>query len=420
MSETPDPVLKPIGDSLFVIWRQYQVTMEFSRISDHRDTLSAEVCLVSEALGPVHWARVNLASTQGRTALIRASDEAVPGLPWRNIVDTSCRQVALHLRRGEPAVAMEPAARVTPRWLVEPLIPHGDMTVLFGDGGAGKSLLALALAVGGLLGQPLGGPWRVGDVQKVLYLDWESDRETHNERLYGLCQREAIPPERIYHRKLWRPLTDTLDQVRADADRLGVDLVICDSLGAAAGPEPEGADAAVRTLMALRGLPGTKIVIAHVSKASAEMARSRPFGSVYVQNLARSVIEARRLETDDDEDSMTVSLYHRKTNVGRLAKPSALLFSWGIDGGIMVQKSDPDLSSAGLTRQILDVLLGGNRSVTGLAQELGAKPGSVRTILNRLAKRNTVLKIVTPGVTDEKKHLWGLIDTRRNNDEREA
>jgi hypothetical protein len=415
-----EPAFRVIGDSLWLTWPSHQLTLEFSRISDHRDTLSAEVVIVSEAFGPVHWARVNLASTQGRGALIRASEDALPGLPWRTLIETACRKVALHLRRSEPAIPLQAAARTKPRWLVDPLIPLGEMTVLFGDGGAGKSLLALAIAIAGLQGYPLGGPWAVGDVQRVLYLDWESDRETHSERLWALTRREELAADRIFHRRLWRPLVDELEHVRADTDRHHTDLVICDSLGAASGPEPEGADAAVRTLMALRGLPGTKLVIAHVSKASAEMARSRPFGSVYVQNLARSVIEARRVEDDGDDSEMTVSLYHRKTNVGQLAKPSALCFSWDPDGSIVVQKANPDLSSAGLSRQIIDVLLGGNRSVTSLAKELETKSSVVRTTLNRMAKRNIVIKLVTLGVTDEKKHLWGLVDTRRNTDEPEA
>lgn len=410
-----EPVLKPIGESLWAVWQSRQVTLEFSRFADHRDTLSAEVSIVS-ALGPLHWARVNLASTQGRNALIKAAEEASGENGWRPIIDRSCQMVARRFRESEPAAALVAAPRSSTRWLVEPVVPDGDMTVLFGDGGAGKSLLALALALGGILGHPVAG-WKVGSLAHALYLDWESDARTHGERLWGLTRAFEMPPEgAILHRRLYRPLTEDLATIRADCDRCKADLVVVDSLGAACGPEPEGADAAVRTLMAIRGLPGTKLVIAHVSKASAEQSRSRPFGSVYVQNLARSVIEARAQEVVEEGDELRVSLYHRKSNVGRLARPSAVMFSWGIDESITITRADPDLKSAGLAPQILAALRRGTQTVTELAEELDAGRASVKTTLNRLENRNKVVRLVTVSGGRGKKAQWGLRDENRNTD----
>lgn len=410
-----DPIVKPIGDSVWVIWPEQ--TFEFSRFHESRDTLTAELAVVAPTRGGLlHWARLNLASTQGRNAVAKSLEEADPTTAWRVTLEQACRLVARHLRAGEPAEPLVAAALNGTRWLVEPLVPLGDMTVLFGDGGAGKSLLALALAIAGIQGHPLSQAWRVGPVQRVLYLDWESDRATHGDRLWSLTSsRERLPDGVILHRRLWRPLTDGLEQIRADADRHHADLIICDSLGAACGPEPEGADAAVRTLMALRGLPGTKLIIAHVSKASAEQSRSRPFGSVYVQNLARSVIEARRLDTPDEESEMTVSLYHRKANSGRLSKASALTFSWEVDGSITVQGANPDLTAAGLGLQILEALLLGNASVATLANDLEATRGTVRKELARLKKRGKVTEVATHEGENKKETLWGLLDTKRGN-----
>ena len=277
----PDPVLSPIGESLWVIWRD-RAALEFSRVSEHRDSLSAEVT-VSNAAGTVlHWARVNLASTQGRAALVRALEEAEPTDDWRPIVERSCRMVAAHVRTGDPAVPLVAEAPKTDlRWAVRDWIPAGQITVLFGDGGAGKSFFALTLALSGLLGRPVTARWSMMSLRRVLYLDWEADTGEQQVRLWRLTAGLGSQPQdgAILHRTMRRPLRDEIAAVRDEAARGGVDFVICDSLAPASGPEPEHADAALSTLLALRSLAVTVLCIAHVSKAQADSkAPARPYG----------------------------------------------------------------------------------------------------------------------------------------------
>jgi hypothetical protein len=230
-------------------------------------------------------------------------------------------------------------------------------------------------------------------------------------------RRELVTAGAILHRRLWRPLADTIDVIRTDADRHRADLIICDSLGAACGSEPESADAAVRTLMALRSLPGTKLIIAHVSKASADLTRSRPYGSVYVANLARSLIEARRVETIG-ERILTVSLFHRKTNIGQFGPSTAVTFRWDADESIDVFSGRPDMRSAALPVQILDLLIAGHKTAVELAHELGAKASTVRTALARLVEEHRVVRLATgPGEEGgrNREARWGL--RARNGDE---
>ena len=59
---------------------------------------------------------------------------------------------------------------------------------MFGDGGVGKSYLALALALAGLLARPLSARWRVAPLRRVLYLDWESGRDEQQARLWRLTR----------------------------------------------------------------------------------------------------------------------------------------------------------------------------------------------------------------------------------------
>ena len=412
-----EPALRALGDDLWVAWPSRGLTMEFSRIVEHRDTLSAEVSVASEAQGELHWARLNLAATQTRATLARALEEAAPTHPWRELVEQACRLVAKHLRAGEPAVALVPELKTEARWFVPGWIPLNQLSVLCGDGGTGKSLFALALALAGLTGQAPSPSWRAAAIARVLYLDWEADRAEQQTRLWGLVNGTERPADgAIVHRTMRRPLRDEIGPVRAECARLGVDFVIADSLGPACGPEPESADAAIVTLSALRSLGVTTLCIAHVSKQAADAkGPSRPFGSVYVSNLARSVIEARRSDAGlDNQDEMTLSLYHRKSNQGRLCSPTAFTFSFGFDGRLTLRSGEPDLSRALLSTQVLDALRAGSKTASEIAEELDATSGSVKKALQRLETRDRVVRLV-PGDRGKKQETqWGRRDDTRD------
>ena len=411
-----DPLLKPIGESLFVVWKDRAV-LEFSRVVEHRDTLSAEVTVSNYVGTELHWARVNLASTQGRGALIRAVDEAEPTGDWRPIIERSCRMVAKHVRLGEPAVPLIAAPPESERrWAVQDWIPHGQITVLFGDGGAGKSYLALMLALSGLLDRALTPRWRMTALHRVLYLDWEADAAEQRVRLWRLSEGlgSSVLDGAILHRTMRRPLKDEIATIRAEVARGEVDFVIADSLAPASGPEPEHADAALSALLALRSLAVTVLCLAHVSKAQADAkAPARPYGSVHIQNLARSTIEARASEDDDRQDA-TVTLYHRKSNFGKRCPPAALRFTFDPAGPVRVSSGEPDTGGASLAFQILDALRQSARTSAALAEELDTTPSRIRAELSRLAKRNSVVRLNDPGVGRGKETQWARPDIKRS------
>lgn len=71
-------------------------------------------------------------------------------------------------------------------WLVQGMIPMNTVSLLYGDGGTGKSLIALQLAVSTVLGrlwigkQPVCGP--------VIYYSAEDDRAELHRRLGAICR----------------------------------------------------------------------------------------------------------------------------------------------------------------------------------------------------------------------------------------
>jgi len=413
-----DPVLTPLGDSLWVVWPE-RGTLEFARVAEHSDSLSAEVTVVSVAAGELSWSRLNLASAQSRAGLARLLEERDPGQDWRAMLDRSCRLVARHLRAGEPAVALVPAPPPAAHWLVEGLVPAGQLSVVFGDGGVGKSYLALALALAGLLARPLSARWRVAPLRRVLYLDWESGRDEQQARLWRLTRGLGSTPVdgALLHRTMRRPLLDDLPALRAEVAREHVDLVIADSLAPACGPEPETASAVVPALLGLRSLAVTVLILAHVSKQTADVrAPGRPFGSVFVQNLARSTIEARRSEaTGEGEPGYTLTLYHRKANEGEMLRPSALDFRWTDPGTLTVRAGQAEMGWASLPQQVLDALRT-PKTARQLAEELEVTPASAKKTLQRLEKRDNVIRLSGTDGGRGNEQLWARTDRKRDMD----
>lgn len=82
---------------------------------------------------------------------------------------------------------------VPPRkWHVEDLIPSNTVTILGGDGGTGKSLLALQLAVATATGTKWIGR-EVDQPGKALVLSAEDDEEELQRRVAAICDAEGLP-----------------------------------------------------------------------------------------------------------------------------------------------------------------------------------------------------------------------------------
>jgi hypothetical protein len=296
------------------------------------------------------------------------------------------------------------------RYLVPKLLLAGETNLLYADGGHGKSWLALALAAAVSTGTALPGGLRPTATLPVLLLDWESDQAEHADRLAsyleGLLGEHVIP--RLYYRPMERALADEIATVRTEAARLKAGLVIVDSAAPACGSEPEGSDAAIRLMNALRGLaPATRLVLAHVSKASAESrGLSRAFGSVFMTNLARNAWELRRAEEDGSTD-LILAAFHRKSNAGPLLPPLGFRLAFA-DGMTTLHAHDlreaPDLAArASLAYRIRAALAAGAQTAAILAETIEASEDSVARTLRRLTAKGVLVQL-----GDRKPFTWGL------------
>jgi hypothetical protein len=165
------------------------IEFEIDRLRRKFDELTGELTVRcrkfpgARTFGPddvLSVADLNLSSLRSRKE--RADHLAVrsqaPDVDWYGLLEEFCQRVLTADRSGGPAVLLRDVARPAPDSLfdVDGLrLPRVHPAVLFGDGGAGKSYLALYIA-GQLARRGL----------SVLFADWEFSGDDHRERLERL------------------------------------------------------------------------------------------------------------------------------------------------------------------------------------------------------------------------------------------
>src|SRR5215217_6011388 len=212
-------------------------------------------------------------------------------------------------------------------YVVEDLVPKDHTTSLFGDGGAAKSILALSAATAVAGGAT---KWLGREVYNcpVLYADFELDADEQRRRAYqvarGICL-DKPPHDLLYVSGLGRPAGEVLKGCLNVCIAEGVGLLIIDSLGIALQGDAEAARDVIRFhhdyLDPFRTAGVTLLVIDHQGKIQAgeRYQNKRSFGSVYKENLARSVIQVE--PGDRGEGLLTVKLRQTKHNFGSKAEP---------------------------------------------------------------------------------------------------
>lgn len=308
------------GDTYQFQW-DIGIAIEMARFTESsRDGLGCEIAVTSSLPpkpGLLHHARFNLMSTQARKTLATALDARVEGIDFSGLLEYACWHAIQQWRDGDPIINLwDVPPRATPRMLVDPFIEHGGPTTLYGDGGTGKSLIAMALALTVTAAIPLLGPVPPSVQGPVLYLDWETDEYIHSERLQALSRgyHGTLLPAPMHYRRQQSSLTESASYIKREVARLGVVLVIADSLGAARGGDADSADLTIRTFNAARAFGCPVLFVDHLPKNAKD--RTKPFGSVFTHNLSRITWFA---EKGGAGPGLVVGLTNQKANNGPLA-----------------------------------------------------------------------------------------------------
>lgn len=277
-------------------------------------------------------------------------------------------------REGEPMVLLRdiPKPAADDGISVEnlPLLRRHPV-ILFGDGGAAKSYVALYLA-GRLEQQGL----RTG------VFDWELAGEDHRVRLELLFGPEKMPA--VHYRRCDRPLHYSVDRLRRDAELHRLDYLIYDSVAFACDGPAEAAEVAARYFQAVRQIGIGSLHVAHVSKA--EGSEFKPFGSAFWHNGARATWYVKLAEGLPGSGCVTIALHNRKQNLGPLAPALGyeITFSQNETAFRRVDVADTDLAASLTVRQrIAHALRGGSLTIADLAEQLEVKTDTIEKTVKR-------------------------------------
>lgn len=283
-----------------------------------------------------------------------------------------------------------------------PLILGRHPTIWFGDGGSGKSYLALGAAASISSGEQL------LDIEPslrtpVAYLDWEFDAWEHKQRLARMMAGAPLPD--VVYVPCNAPLVEQVDRLRRIFKRREIGFAVLDSVGAACGGEPEAADVALAFFGALRRLGVGSLLIAHTTKNGSE---DRPFGSAYWHNMARSTWLVKK-DQEAGNATFSMALYNKKSNSGPIAHPVGFDIGFRPDTTTFTRtdvRDNAELSKhLSLATRIAHAVEQGGKSYLELAEELESTSESIRStvkrhrdrfaIVNRPSDRTTLVALAT-------------------------
>jgi RecA-family ATPase len=251
--------------------------------------------------------------------------------------------------------------RQTPRrrWCVEGFIPLGNVTMLNGDGGLGKTLLAMQLQAAGALSLPwLGLPL---EPIKSLGVYCEDDADELHRRMADIAAHyrrdldalnDVHPASRVGEENLLVHFdkndvahpTALYQELAIQAADLDVRLIVLDSLHDLFGGNEIIRTHARQFIGLLRklalGINGAVLLCAHPSVAGMNSGTGTS-GSTGWNNAVRSRLYLTRPKDDDDNDDNGRVLKTVKSNYGPLGNDLEVTWRDGVFVRNIVDTSDP-------------------------------------------------------------------------------
>ncbi len=382
------------------------ISLTVDRLRRDRQELVGELCVRCELAGArlvdgaLSTADMNFSSARARSdrgKLLQERSRA-KDVDWIGLVEELAQRVLTAERAGAPSVSLRDLPRPDGSGAEFELLgfhlPRRHPCILFGDGGAAKSYIALKL-----LADLAECGLRVG------YFDWELSGEDHRERLGRLCA--SVLPD-IRYVRCERPLIHEADRLRRLVLADKIEFAVFDSVAFATDGPPEAAESAAAYFRAVRQIGEIgSLHVAHVTKS--EGGDQKPFGSTFWHNGARRTYFVKA--TDSSGGALSVGVFPRKANLAQKGPAFALSLRFDaerttITDGLITDV--PDLAAdLPVKQRIVHLVKQGNRSAQEIAEELGERLDTVqRTISHYQGKPFT---IITGG---NGKKLVGLLEQR--------
>lgn len=300
-------------------------------------------------------------------------------------------------------------------WLLEPFILDGTSNILFGEGGGGKTFIALRWMLSLATGIPFLGvkPKRI---IKCMFLDYEDESDEGLDRLYRLCGSKLMTPdgqqpdtEILRNIKYFNPegiaFHDLVPTLKELILANGIEFILIDSAVSACGGEPEKAEIVGRFFNSLKKLGVTTLTIAHETKSENH---EHVFGSIFWRNFTRNMWNAQSEKNPVDDRKISFGLFHRKCNHAGLRSmvPLRVFHGAGFVDVIRGNNEEWGGKSLSLGERITAVLRSGPKQfgqiVEALREDEEVKKEAISLALNRMNKRGVLSK------TGKEENYWEI------------
>ena len=321
-------------------WPQYGLTVKLNNIISEKTGLWCEIEITMDypGLKPLRYGpkRFNLLTS----STLDKSLEKIVQTDWASVLEYVCRHATKRFREGDDIenILDHDVSDYDP-WLLKPLVADSRMTILFGDGGVGKSTVALAALIAIQEGTPFLGE-TAGRKIRGLWLDWEDSGQPIAKRaqlLLGEWHGKHLA--RMDMRG--RPLTDMADSLRRKIAKEGIGFIVIDSIGKACGSDASSQEVANKFSNAVDSLGVVALGIHHVTK-NADSA-GKPFGSTFWHGNARATIEVMG-DPGGANGERHLVLANRKVNHGNILPAIGLQILY-TDNKITLTKELPRYSN---------------------------------------------------------------------------
>ncbi len=304
-----------------------------------------------------------------------------------------------------------------------------DHTILFGDGGTGKGVIASWWIT--RLVRELGKEVLIVDYEEHATHEWRprierfgcghepahtcghddatrtsfgADGTSHVSTCADVCDaaKKVLSHVHIYQPR--GPIWDEAGGIFAMCEELGVDYVIVDSVTyACLGVEVEKSVTATQYSDAMKRFKRPTLSLAHTTKADADP--RHPFGSVFWSNGARITIGV--VATGAFDSPRKIEL--KKANQGGDHAPSEIPWSW-VKTALPAALKEEEIEDDSAIPRILAALkrMSGQARRSDIVREVqadGFGPIKPQTIYNRLGEMKNEL---TPRVTSPRQGYWAI------------
>lgn len=283
-------------------------------------------------------------------------------------------------------------------WIAEPILVRGALTLLYGREGEGKSLIALALAIGVASGEGVAGFHP--QAGKVVYVDAENGPGEIHRRVRALGLPDSAVERLIVESADSLDLRHDLGELEALIAQERPRLLVLDSFRALWGGSENDSDAVGPVMDSVRNLgrrhDTATLLLHHTGKVGVEYRGSTAIGAA----VELAFILAREPE---DEDGQRRFLACRKSRPApepgrrwlRLSTELGMTFVEETDppdGQAEAAKGRPPRAVRELAPKVLASLDGDARSLSDVARACGRRPSdrTVRRVLEALIARGDV------------------------------